>query len=254
VLLFASPFALPIIAVSIFRPVQALFVRVGYLGVVILICLLMLLTALHRIGGQKRRAALLLGTVPLLQAVAMFTGGFSVSAPESVLGRVAHHAAGLAQALYLVTPLLLLSFLFPNGLLGYLKAPSWKAALASLLVAGVGAVTVVLVGDPIVLGLAAFRAMGLSLNLAFAPALYVVSAALTTLVGVSLLSGKQVSADDRRLGLGVLLVAMVGLHQFQPYRLSLLLAGFIYLARGLVGPALDALPSPAPNPPAANEG
>lgn len=244
-LLFASPFALPIIAVSIFRPVQAPLVRVGYLGTVILLSFLMFLTALHPVGGPKRRAAILLGMTPLMQAVALFGGGFAVTAPESVLGQMAHHAAGLAQALYLATPLLLLSFLLPGGLKGFLRRPNPEAMGVSLVVAGLLAAGIALVQDPMILALSAFRAMGLSLNLSFAPTLYIVSAALTTLVGVSLIRGKTSTIYERRVGLGILLVAIVGLHQFHPYRLALLLAGFVYLARGLVGPTLNALPQTA---------
>jgi hypothetical protein len=244
-LLFASPFALPIIAVSIFRPVQAPLVRVGYLGAVILVSFLMLLTALHPVGGPKRRAAILLGMTPLMQAVALFGGGFAVTAPESVWGKMAHHAAGLAQALYLATPLLLLSFLLPGGIKRFLRRPNIEAMAACLVVAGLLTAGIVLVQDPMLLALSAFRAMGLSLNLSFAPTLYVFSAALTTLVGVSLIRSNPSDIHTRRVGMGILLVAVVGLHQFHPYRLALLLAGFVYLARGLVGPALNALPQTA---------
>lgn len=245
VLLFASPFALPIIAVSIFRPVQPQFVRVGYMGVVVVVAFLMLLVALHRIGGPKRRAAVVLGAVPLLQAVGLLSGGFAMSAPESFIGYMAHHAASLAQALYLASPLLLFPWLVPGGLRGFVRQPNLMAAAVALLTAALATGVTVLFGDPLLLGLAAFRAFGLSLDLPIAPALYVLSSAVTALVGASLLlpgGGRVRTSDERRVGLGVLLIAMVGLHQFHPYRFAVLLAGFIYVARGLVGPTLESIP------------
>lgn len=238
ILTLASPFYLPVICVSIFRPVSTELVMYAYISIVGSAAFLCAMIASRNLDSTKKRLVIALGAVQIMAAAErMFA---YAGASEEVL----RNSYLFSEVLLLVTPIFGFFILKPGGLLEFVKRPHTLGLFFACTCACIATLISVIMPSKGLLQTIAYRTLGMTMPLPWSTPFYIISLFLGTLiVGTLMLPSRRWPPTDhsRRMGLGLLAIWTTGIQPDKPYQFALAFLGFIYLGRGLIG-QLDKLP------------
>jgi len=241
VLMLTSPLYLPVIFVSIFRPVSQGLILLGYLAAALSAFLIAVLAAVRRIGSSRRRVFLALALIEILPAIEIATRYTGLVDPAESLGVVARRAYLFAEVLMAVLPVFAFFALGFGRLRAFARQPHLLALIAALLALGVGIWAAVHTGARDYLSLSAYRTLGITIAIpgTAGVAIYLVGLFFGTLLaGALILPSRRwpPTPASRRVGTGLLSIWIAGLQPIHPYQFALMVIGFVYLARGLFDP------------------
>ncbi len=242
VLMLTSPLYLPLICVAVFRPVDPWLVFVGYLITTGVAVMLTVLTAVHRIDSSHRRMIIVLGIIQLLAATELVCRFVLSLHPFGILEVLPKKAYLVAEVLYVVLPIFAFFAIRPGRLVEFIKRPHLPALIIALGAAAVAAAAAAQTKNTSVLSLVTYRSLGITLSIPGQVSAYIVSFFFgTLLIGTLILPSKRWSPTtrSRRVGIGLGCIWMAGIQPTHPYQFILMLAGFLYLSRGLLDEILE---------------
>jgi hypothetical protein len=250
VLMLSSPAYLPVIFVSIFRPVMPFLILLGYLVAALSAFLIAVLIAVKPVGWSRRRIFLALGLVQLLPAFELVTRFTALVDPAGSVGVLPRRAYLIAEVLIAVLPTYAFFALGFGRLRAFARRPHVLALIGALLVLAAGIAAVVHTGARDYLSLTSYRTLGITIAI---PGLFGLVVYLTGLFFGALLVGSLVlpsrrwppTVASRRVGLGLGCIWIAGLQPTHPYQFAVMLLGFVFLARGFFDPAEAPLPAAA---------
>jgi hypothetical protein len=242
VLMLTSPLYLPVVFVSIFRPVSPLLILLGYLAASLSAFLIAMLAAFRRIGWRRRRIFIALGLIQLLPAFELTTRFTALIDPASAMGVLPRRAYLIAEVLSAVLPTFCFFSLGYGRLRAFLRRPHALASVTALLALGLGIAAVIYTDGRDFLSLTAYRTLGITIAIpgTFGLVIYLTGLFFgTLLVGTLLLPSRHwtPTVATRRVGLGLGAIWISGLQPTHPYQFALMLLGFVLLARGFFEPA-----------------
>jgi hypothetical protein len=265
VLMLTSPLYLPVIFVSIFRPVSQGLILLGYLAAALSAFLIAVLCATRRIGSSRRRIFLALGLIEILPAIEIAARYTGMIDPTGSLGLVTRRAYLFAEVMLAVLPVFCFFALGFGRLRAFARQPHLLALITALLALGIGVWAAVHTGARDYLSLSAYRTLGITIAIPGVIGLVVYLAGLffgTLLTGALILPSRRwpPSTSSQRVGLGLICVWAAGIQPIHPYQFALMILGFVFLARGFFDPVTAAaseqeaaraeqgslLPGPAP--------
>ncbi|MDJ0761810.1 MAG: hypothetical protein QNJ97_02380 [Myxococcota bacterium] len=231
-IIFISPLYLPIICVAIFRPVSVGLIFYAYLAAAGSAAFLSVIVALRNIDSSRKRLILALGIVQLLAAFERLAANSDIS--EAIL----QNAYLLAEVLFLVTPIFGFFILKSGYVWAFIKRPHLLGLVFACLVTGLAILLVAVMPSTGQLIGIAYRTLGITMAIPHGTPLYLAAFFLGALIiGSSILPSRRwpPSPHTRRIGFGLFCIWSAGIQPSRPYLFALMLMGFIYLARGLVG-------------------
>jgi hypothetical protein len=241
ILMLSSPLYLPVVCVAIFRPVSAWLIWVGYMVVTFTVIVLTLVVLRHKVNGSKKRVILAIGLIEALAAFELLARILALFHPSGLFEIVPRRAYLFAEVLYVVTPIFAFLAIRPGSLISFLKRPHLAGVFTGIAAAVVAVASTWLAHSETVLALVAYRSLGITLALPGGPVTYIVSIFFgAMLVGSLIFPSRRWPPDDQshRIGFGLAFVWMAGLQPTHPYLFILMLVGFLYLTRGLLGARL----------------
>ncbi|MDD5307162.1 MAG: hypothetical protein PHU25_07560 [Deltaproteobacteria bacterium] len=243
VLMLASPLVLPVICVAVFRPVSPWLVFMCYLAAAGLASYIAVVAAIRPIGGGPRRLLLALALVQTLGALELMARIFDWFAPNGSFAFVPRRAYLFSEVLFVVSPVFAFLVLVPGRLADFARRPHVPALIVATAAAFLASVLAWSASDAAFLEFVAFRTLGVTMSIPGGAVVYTLSLFFGVLLaGTLFIPSRRWPVDDgaRRTGLGLAAVWLAGLQPTHPYQTILMIAGFMMLARGLVGEA----PSP----------
>jgi hypothetical protein len=235
-LMFATPVYVPVLAVSIVRPLSPWFVLLGYAAATVAAAVLALIGFSRRVDGGRRRIFLALALIVLLPAFSLISRLTGLIAEESDSSVFIRRAYLLAEVLLVVTPIYAFFALWYGRLRAFVRRPHLPALLVAVLSLGGGIAVVLRTGG--YLPVVAARAFGVFVAIPGPPVLYLLSLFFgSLLVGSCLLPSRRwpPQPSQRRAGMGLLLILACGLQPTHPYQIAATLAGFALAVSGLLG-------------------
>jgi hypothetical protein len=243
-LMLASPLYLPILCVSIFRPVGQALVLFAYVvasGSAILIAVSI---AMRQHSRSIKRIAVILGLMEMLSVMDLVIRWIALSRPaySELLIILPRNIYFLSELLYVMIPILGFFVLTPGRIHRFVMRPHLLGLLFALLITGVAASIATYTSNEEFLRSVAYRTLGITMILPGGLIVYMVGLFFgATLVGTLFLPSKRwpPSGKSRRTGFGLTCLLMAGIQPTHPYQFILMFVGFLYLARGLIGDISD---------------
>lgn len=241
VLMLTSPLYLPVIFVSIFRPVSEGLILLGYLAAALSAFLIAVLAAIRPIGSSSRRIFLALGLIELLPAIELAARYMALIDPASAAGVVTRRAYLFAEVLIAVLPVFCFFALGLGRLRAFVRRPHLLALIAAVLALGVAVWAAIHAEARDYLSLIAYRSLGITIAIpgTVGLAIYLVGLFFGTLLTGSLILPSRrwpPNTASRRVGLGLVCVWIAGIQPIHPYQYALMVLGFVFLARGFFDP------------------
>jgi len=245
VLMLTSPLYLPVIFVSIFRPVSPGLILLGYLAAALSAFLVAVLSSVRKIGSSRRRIFLALGLIEILPAIEIATRYTGIVDPVDSFSVVARRAYLFAEVLMAVLPVFAFFALGFGRLRAFARQPHLLALIVAVLGLGVGIWAAVHTGDRDYLSLTAYRSLGITIAIpgTAGVAVYLVGLFFGTLLAGSLVLPSRrwpPTPSSRRVGTGLICIWIAGLQPIHPYQFALMMLGFVFLARGFFDPVTAA--------------
>lgn len=187
---------------------------------------------------ELKRITVALGLIQLLGAFEMVTRVASLFHSATGLEYLPGRAYLLAEVLYVVTPIFAFMSLRPGRLFAFLLRPHLLGLVSSCVVTGGALYIALLLADHSLVRLVAIRTLRVTMEIPGGLVLYLVALFFGTwLVGSLVLPSKRwpPSMESRRIGIGLCCIWLAGIQPTHPYQFALMIVGFFYLARGVVG-------------------
>ncbi|MCP4676838.1 MAG: hypothetical protein GY854_15255 [Deltaproteobacteria bacterium] len=251
VLMLASPFYLPIICVAVFRPISAELILFGFLIAAASALLVAILVALGKVDSSSKRVILALGIIQVLGAFELLARVAALFHSSGALEALPRKAYLLAEVLFVVTPFFAFFALKPGRLGAYLRRPHLLGLTSACIAAAVAVFALIYVSDETFFKLIAFRTTGLTIVIPGGAPVYVAALFFGVLLTATLVLPSRnwpPDADSRRTGFGLICIWLSGIQPTHPYQFAMMLVGFIYLARGLLGEDLERAPDSRAQP------
>ncbi len=242
VLMLASPFYLPIICVAVFRPVSAELILFGFLIAAGSALLIALLVAFGKVDSSSKRVILALGIIQVLGAFELLARVAALFHPSGVLEALPRKAYLLAEALFVVTPFFAFFALKPGRIGAFIRRPHFLGLTSACIAMAIAILALFYVSDETYFKLIAFRITGLTIVVPGGVPVYIASLFFGVLTAGTLIlpSGNcPPDADSRRTGFGLVCIWLAGIQPTHPYQFAMMLVGFLYLARGLIGEEIE---------------
>ncbi|MCP4599279.1 MAG: hypothetical protein GY847_01860 [Proteobacteria bacterium] len=242
VLMLASPFYLPIICVATLRAISAELVLVGYMVTVGSALFISILVALRNIDSNRRRIIIALGLIQMLCAFELVARVAALFHPTGTLEALPRRAYLFAEILFVITPIFAFFVLRPGQLGAFLRRPHLAGLVFACIAVCIGVYSVIFASEEAFFKLIAFRTLGITVAIPGGAPIYIVALFFGTLLTGSLILPSHRWPPDshsRRIGFGLVFVWIAGIQPTHPYQFTLMLLGFLYLARGLLGEKLE---------------
>jgi hypothetical protein len=244
ILMLASPLYLPILCVSIFRPVGQALVLFAYVvasGSAILIAVSI---AMRQRSRSIKRIAIILGLMEMLAVIDLLIRWIALTRPSHsvLLITLPRNIYFLSEILYVITPVLAFFVLTPGRLHRFVMRPHLLGLIFALLITGVAVSIATYTSNEEFLRSVAYRTLGMTMILPGGSIVYMVALFFgALLVGTLFLPSKRWPPNEksRRTGFGLTCLLMAGIQPTHPYQFIMMFIGFLYLARGLIGDISD---------------
>ncbi len=245
ILMLTSPLYLPMICVAILRPVSDWLILLGYLVTAGSAALIAVLVAIKTPNRSKKRLVIALGLIQLLSAYELIARFAVLFHPAGTLQSLPQNAYFVAEILFVITPVVGCFVLSPIRLRDALKHPPILALLFALSATSVAVCAVLYADNETFVRLVAYRIIGIKIVLPGGAALYTITLFFGAyLIGSLILPSRkwQPTPHSKRIGFGLAAIFIAGIQPTHPYQFALLILGFLYLARGMLGDQLDEPP------------
>ncbi len=242
ILMLTSPLYLPMICVAILRPVSDWLILLGYLVTAGSTAFIAVLVALKTKSSSAKRLVIALGLIQVLSAYELVARFVVLFHPAGSLEALPQNAYLVAEVLFVIAPVLAYFILAPFSVKDGLRHPHIPGLLFALSATSVAVLALLFADNETFIRLVAYRVIGIRIVIPGGAAVYAVALFFGALiVGSLVLPSRKWPPDNhsKRTGFGIAAILIAGIQPTHPYQFALMILGFLYLARGMLGHQLE---------------